>query len=105
MMMLRLKVDMSNMSTVPMIVEVDVKGGRSAVGLADIPIDTLRANLKAATSSLAEAFSDIRQVGNFQLSEVEIAVEVSAEGGVQFIGTAKVGGSGSISLKFTQPKA
>lgn len=96
---------MSTGETLPMVVEIDVKGGRGAVGLAEVPVDTLRANLKAATSSLAEVFSDIRQVGNFQLSEVTIEVEVSAEGGVNFIGTAKVGGSGSISLKFTQPKA
>lgn len=95
---------MSTGPTLPMIVEVDVKGGRGAVGLAEVPLDTLRANLKAATSSIAEVFSDIRQVGNFQLSEVEIAVEVTAEGGIHFIGTTKIGGSGSISLKFTQPK-
>ena len=94
---------MSTEQAIPMIVEVDVKGGRGAVGLAEIPVDTLRTNLKAATSSLAEAFRDIRQVGDFQLSEVTVEVEVSAEGGVQFIGTAKVAGSGSISLKFTRP--
>jgi hypothetical protein len=87
-----------------MVVEVDVKGGRGAVGVADVPVDALRANLNAATASLAEAFRDIRKVGEFQLAEVEIGIEVTAEGGVQFIGTAKVGGSASISLKFAQPK-
>jgi len=88
-----------------MVVEVlDVKGGRGAIGVTDVPVDALRANLKAATSTLAEAFRDIRKVGDFELSEVTIEVEVTAEGGVQFIGTAKVSGSGSISMKFTQPK-
>ena len=52
---------------------------------------------------LAEAFQDIRQVGEFSLSEVSIELEVTAEGGVAFIGTAKVSGSGSITLKFNPP--
>ena len=96
---------MNTAQTVPMVVEVlDVKGGRGAIGVTDVPVDALRANLKAATSTLAEAFRDIRKVGDFELSEVTIEVEVTAEGGVQFIGTAKVSGSGSISMKFTQPK-
>jgi hypothetical protein len=88
-----------------MVVEVDVKGGRGAVGLAEVSVDALRGNLKAAMSSFAEVFKDIHQVGDFQLSEVSIEVEVSAEGGIQFIGTTKVAGSGSISLKFKNPKA
>jgi hypothetical protein len=96
---------MADTRTLPMVVEVEVKGGRGAIGIAEIPIDTLRENLKSATSLLAEAFQDIRQVGHFCLSEVSIELEVGAEGGVSFIGTAKVSGSGSISLKFTPPPA
>lgn len=81
------------------LVEVVGKGG-GAVGVADIPVEALRANFRSATSLLAEALADIRQVGQFELQEVEVGVEVSSEGGVQFIGTAKVSGSGSIKLTF-----
>jgi hypothetical protein len=91
--------------TLPMIVEVDAKGLRGAVGVADIPIDKLRNSLKSASSLLAEAFQDMRRVGEFNLSEISIELEVTAEGGVAFIGTAKVSGSGSITLKFSPPAA
>jgi hypothetical protein len=89
--------------TLPMIVEVDAKGLRGAVGVADVPIDRLRDSLKSATSLLAEALQDIRQVGQYCLSEVSIELEVSAEGGVSFVATTKVSGSGSITLKFSPP--
>ena len=88
--------------TLPILVSVEGKGG-GAVGVAVIPVTTLRENLRSATSLLAEAFSDIREVGNYQLAEVELGVEITAEGGVQFIGTAKMSGSGSITLKFKKP--
>ena len=93
---------MPERKTLPFVVEVDTKGG-SGIGVADIPVERLRASLKEATGALAEVFEDIWQVGNFQLNEVTIGLEVSAEGGVQFIGSAKVGGKGSISLKFVPP--
>jgi hypothetical protein len=94
---------MDESRTLPMVVAIDAKGGLGAVGLADVPLDKLKGSLKSATSLLAEAFEDIRQVGQYSLSEVSIELEVSAEGGVSFIGTAKVSGSGSITLKFSPP--
>ncbi len=86
----------------PILVEVAGKGG-SGVGVAAIPVATLEANFHSATSLLSKALSGIQQVGQFELHEVEVGVEVSAEGGVQFIGTAKVSGSGTIKLKFKKP--
>jgi hypothetical protein len=91
--------------TLPMVVAIDAKGGRGGVGVADVPIDKLRGSLRSATSLLAEVFQDIRQVGQYCLSEVSIELEVGAEGGVSFIGTATVSGSGSIKLKFSPPAA
>ena len=91
--------------TLPMIVEVDAKGLRGAVGIADVPIGKLRDSLNSATSMLAEVLQDIRQVGQYSLSEVSIELEVSAEGGVAFVATSKVSGSGSITLKFSPPSA
>lgn len=92
----------ANQDSIPILVEVIGKGG-GAVGVADIPVETLRTNFRSATSLLSDALADIRQVGQFELQEVEVGVEVSAEGGVQFIGTAKVSGSGTIKLTFKRP--
>jgi len=92
----------TDQETLPILVQIPAKGGR-AVGVAAIPVATMRANLQSATALLAEVFSDVRQVGNYELSEVEVGVEITAEGGVQFIGTATVSGSGSITLKFKKP--
>lgn len=89
---------------VPFVVDVGTKGGGS-VGYAEIPVRTLRDNLRRATIGLAEALQDIWAVGEFQLAEVTIGLEVSAEGGVHFIGTSKVGGKGTIALKFVAPTA
>jgi hypothetical protein len=95
---------MGDIRTLPIVVAIEAKGGRgSAVGVADVPIERLRDNLRSAISLLAEAFQDIHKVGQYSLSEVAIELEVGAEGGVSFIGTAKVSGSGSITLKFSPP--
>ncbi len=58
---------MADGRTLPMIVEVEPKGLRGAVGMADVPIDRLRDSLKSATSLLAEALQDIRRVGQMLL--------------------------------------
>jgi hypothetical protein len=89
-------------SAIPFVVEVESKGGRG-IGVEQVPIDTLRASLKSATAALGEVFKDITAVGNYKLSEVTIEFEVTAEGGVQFIGTSKVGAKGAVSLKFVPP--
>lgn len=93
-----------NLGALSFVVEVSSKGG-GAVGVARIPVETLRANFRDATRLLSEAMRDIHNVGTFELQEVEVAVEVSAEGGVEFIGTAKVAGTGSIKMKFIKPES
>lgn len=72
------------------------------IGLKNIPIDLLKENLNNICQSLATALSDIKKVGNFKLKEVSIGVEITAEGGVSFIGTAKLGGKSTITLTFTE---
>jgi hypothetical protein len=71
------------------------------IGLKQIPVDTLRQNLADISSSMLNVLEDVKQVGRFKLAEVTLEVEVSAEGGISLIGTAKLGGKGAISLKFT----
>jgi Trypsin-co-occurring domain 1 len=88
---------------IPFVVEVTTKGV-SGVAKALVPVDELRRSLRAATAKLGEAFEDIRRVGQFELAEVTLGLEVGVEGGVHFIGTSKVSGSGSITLKFSPPR-
>lgn len=72
-------------------------------GLAQVPVDRLRENLARLTESVAEAFASAGRVGEFYLDEITLQVQVSAEGGVALIGSAKVGGQGSITLTFKRP--
>lgn len=69
-----------------------------------IPVDVLRNNLQQISSAMLTALDDLKAVGSFRLSEVELQAEVTAEGGVQFIGTATLGGKGAITLKFVAPE-
>jgi autotransporter translocation and assembly factor TamB len=71
------------------------------VVLKKIPIDKLQGNLDAVCQSIGNTISNIKKVGSFKLKEVTIQVEVSAEGGVELIGTAKLGGKGAITLTFS----
>ncbi|HYV49820.1 MAG TPA: hypothetical protein VFA20_33420 [Myxococcaceae bacterium] len=91
-----------SVAKLPFVVKDDTKGMRDLV-VAQVPVDKLRANLKSATSALAEVFRDIQAVGQFQLDEVTIGLEVTAEGGIEFLGSLSVGGKAAITLKFTPP--
>ena len=79
-------------------------GARGEAVLKHLPLDTLRESLsgvcKSAASMLTEVRKDMEHVGGFRLKQVAIQVEINAEGGVQLIGTAKVGGKGAITLTF-----
>ena len=68
----------------------------------EIPVDRLKDNLGSIASSLGTLLDDIRRVGRFNLREVTVQVEVSADGGVHLIGTANLGGKGAITLKFSE---
>lgn len=85
------------------VVDANAKGGKDTA-VAVVPVEGLRKNLRNATTALAEVLSDLWTVGQFELSEVTVGLEVTAEGGIQFIGTSKVSGTGSISLKFVPPQ-
>lgn len=84
----------------------DVKGflsdDGSYVALREIPVDRLRENLERVSHALLKVLADIKSVGDFELAEVEVGVEITAEGGVNFIGSSKVGGKAGIKLKFSK---
>lgn len=73
-------------------------GGASAV----VPFDTaeLAASLRRLTSQLGELFGDLRAVGGYELQQVQVGLEISAEGGINLIGSAKAGGKGAITMTF-----
>ncbi|MDJ0592012.1 MAG: hypothetical protein QNJ72_18825 [Pleurocapsa sp. MO_226.B13] len=78
------------------------RGSKDVVAVRNIPTDRLKKNLSSVCQGLAETLQDIKAVGNFRLKEVSIEVEVTAEGGVELIGTAKLGGKGAITLTFSE---
>ncbi|OYD92468.1 hypothetical protein CDG76_23360 [Nostoc sp. 'Peltigera membranacea cyanobiont' 210A] len=98
------------MDTIPILVSLpdkdeEVKGIFSLdaeVVLRDIPTELLRDNLNKLCQGVGTLLNDIKKVGGFRLKEVTVQVEVSAEGGVELIGTAKVGGKGAITLTFAE---
>ena len=72
-----------------------------------VSLNTFAAHLESTTSSLGEIFqkSFEDQFGDFQLDEVEVNLEVAANGTVGFLGTgAGVRGSSSLKLKFKRKK-
>jgi len=83
--------------------------GRARTGLSRIvPLDAdqLAASLRDLTGELGKIFTDIKRVGGFELNEVQLGLEISAEGGFNLIGSAKAGGKGAITLTFApEPNA
>src|SRR5256885_16557180 len=89
---------MTNAETITFLVAATAKG--SNLRAIEVPIAKLKANLAQATAGLSAVFEDIVDVGRFELQEVEIGVEIGAEGGIEFIGTATASGKASIKLTF-----
>lgn len=79
-----------------------LKDSKEVVAIRNISTERLKANLNNVCQGLAETLQDIKAVGSFRLKEVTIQVEVTAEGGVELIGTAKLGGKGAITLTFSE---
>ncbi|NQU21063.1 MAG: hypothetical protein HQ567_07245 [Candidatus Nealsonbacteria bacterium] len=100
------------METIPFLVTLPDDGGpgdqkgvfgtASDVALQQLPIDKLKENLGRVSTAILSVLADIKQVGQFKLKEITLQVEVSADAGVNLIGTANLGGKGAITLKFTE---
>ena len=74
-------------------------GGESR--LTEMDTQVLRKALADFSGEIGEALRDIRAVGEFRLKEVQISVEISAEGGISLIGSAKAGAKGAVNLTFS----
>ncbi len=99
------------MSTIPVIVEQtgEVRSGnfgalQSSNRILTTPMDTgkIKDSLSTFSSEISTMLQGVQTNGDFHLSEVELKAELSAEGGVTLIGTAKAGMAGAITLKFSR---
>jgi hypothetical protein len=71
--------------------------------LRSIPLGPLRKNLTEAVDALQGLFADITaRGGTLPLREVQLSFQVSASGGVQFVGTSQMQSGRSIVLIFRQ---
>ncbi len=81
-------------------------GAAADVVLENIPVEKLRSGLTSLCHSLGETLDGVGEVGQFELVEVTVQVEVQAGGKVSLVGVGggEVGGSGALTLKFAKPK-
>jgi hypothetical protein len=68
----------------------------------DLLVSTLRENLASECRKFMTVIGDVEDSDAYKLSDVEVAFEISGEGGVSFIGTAKVGARASLKMKFAR---
>lgn len=69
----------------------------------EIPVEKLRASLTDLVAKLRVATKDLAdKADGISLKELEVGLELSAEGGVSLIGTAKAGATASIKLTFVR---
>ncbi len=96
------------MNTLPVIIddaETDsgtLDGGILSPGdrIKNIDADKIRNSLTNLSDKISQILKDIKSVGDFKLKQVQLSVEISAEGGVALIGSAKAGAKGAITLTF-----
>lgn len=99
------------MSTIPILFPESSKSASDTLGvltpapdvmIKEIDVEKIKASLKDLTGKLTGIFEDIKTVGQFNLNTVQLAVQVSAEGGVALVANAKAGMSGTITLTFSK---
>lgn len=78
-------------------------GGKES-GVLEVDTDRLAASMRELKTQLAQVFADIREVGQFELSSIELGLEINTEGGFNLIGSVRAGAKGAIKLKFEPPK-
>lgn len=87
---------------------VDKPIGDSSKGVFDkidttttkLPVDKLKKEFIDVQDGLSELFKDMNSVGDFKLKKITMGIEISVEGGINIIATAKAGSKGTINLTF-----
>lgn len=77
-------------------------GERFRLKVKEIDAEKLRISLKILAEQISGFMNDVKEVGQFQLEEVELQVQVTGEGKIALIASTKVGGT--IKLKFKKPE-
>jgi hypothetical protein len=69
-----------------------------------VSVDVLRRNLHSAVAGMRALLEDVAGTdGQWRLTEAQLSFEVTASGGVAFLGaTTQVAGSGGITLTFSK---
>jgi hypothetical protein len=78
-------------------------GGAASHFVADVDLDSLKASLGKLTRDLGELFAAQATDSSFSLKQIEVGVEITAEGGINLIGTLTAGAKASITLTFEKP--
>jgi len=78
-------------------------GGDSEARLRNVPLGPLRKNLAEAVDALQQVFTEAAARGGpLPLREAHLSFQVTASGGVQFVGSAQAQRSHGIMLVFKQ---
>ena len=96
------------MTMIPVVVEpaAELEPGTLGVGdagarIALIDAEKLRQSITELTGKITDLFQDIKAVGDYQLKEVQVQLEINTEGGVSLVGSLKAGARGAITLTFS----
>jgi len=99
------------MSTIPILFPESSESTSGTLGvltpdpdvmIKEIDVEKIKESLKDLTGKLTGIFEEIKTVGRFDLNTVQLAVQISAEGGVSLVANAKAGMSGTITLTFSK---
>lgn len=67
----------------------------------ELDTEKLKTNLSSFVTGMTDVFEQISSsISDYSLDEIEITADVSVTGGVSLIGSAEVGMTGGITLKF-----
>jgi len=73
-----------------------LEGGRARSKAIDVA--RLRESFAGLSAQVSTILQDVKKVGDFELKQVQLQVEISSEGGVHLVGTLKAGVRGAITL-------
>jgi len=97
------------MDTIPVLVEEPSKKAKTldesgfyetSISVRNIDVNKLKQSIADLSTKISTIFHDIRNVGEYRLQEIQISVEISAEGGISLVGTLKGGTKGAVTLTF-----
>ena len=67
----------------------------------NVDVEKIRESLSDLSGQISGLVKDLKSSGDIRLKEIQVGVEISAEGGVSLIGSAQVGAKAAITLTFS----